>query len=179
MEGDVVRVGVVSDTHVPDVLPGLPTSLRAALAGVDYIVHAGDLVALSVLDELEEVAPTAAVAGNCDAPEAARRLPPSAVFSLGGRRVSVHHGHQRHTLQNQYIGFGYDAPEFDIFYQAMAAQLPGSDVIVFGHFHTPIVREWHGILFVNPGSIAPPHSRPTYAILELGSEIATHVHLLT
>jgi putative phosphoesterase len=81
-------------------------------------------------------------------------------------------------LQNQYIGCGYEAPEFDLFYQAMSMQLPECDVIVFGHFHAPVVREWRGILFVNPGSIAPPHSRPTYAVLELGDKVTARLHLL-
>lgn len=174
----ILRVGLVADTHVPGALPQLPASLHTALAGVDCLVHAGDLIALSVLDELEQIAPTAAVVGNCDPPEVASRLPARTTLSLAGHRVGVQHGHQRHALQNQYVGRGYGAPEFDLFYQAMSAQLPECDVIVFGHFHAPVVREWRGILFVNPGSIAPPHSRPTYAVLELGSKVSARLHLL-
>jgi hypothetical protein len=175
---NVLRVGLVADTHVPGALLRLPSSLHTALAGVDCLVHAGDLASLSVLDELERIAPTTAVVGNCDPPEVANHLPARTTLSLAGRRVGVHHGHQRHMLQNQYIGCGYEAPEFDLFYQAMSTQLPECDVIVFGHFHVPVVREWRGILFVNPGSIAPPHSRPTYAVLELGDKVTARLHLL-
>jgi predicted phosphodiesterase len=60
----------------------------------------------------------------------------------------------------------------------MATQLPDAEVIVFGHFHVPMVREWHGILFVNPGSVAPPHARPTFAVLEIGERLIARVNLL-
>ncbi len=176
--GNVLRVGLLADTHIPNPLPRLPATLHTAFAGVDCLIHAGDLVALSVLGELGEIAPTSAVAGNCDPPEVASRLPERTTLSLAGRRVGVHHGHQRQVLQNQYVGCGYDAPEFDLFYQAMSTQLPNCDVIVFGHFHAPVVKAWRGILFVNPGSISPPHARPTYAVLEIGAQVKAQVHLL-
>jgi hypothetical protein len=178
MEPKVHRIGVIADTHIPSALRCLPDSLAAALAGVDRIVHAGDLVSLSVLDELNAIAPTTAVAGNCDPPEVARHLPTRATLEIDGRRVGIQHGHQNHFLQNQYIARRYDAAEFDLFYQAMATQLPDAEVIVFGHFHTPIVREWHGILFINPGSVAPPHARPTFAVLEIGEHLIARVNLV-
>lgn len=178
MTDGIYRVGLVADTHVPTALPLLPGPLAASLSGVDRIIHAGDLVSLAVLDELDAMAPTTAVAGNCDLPEVVDCLPERTTLSLAGRRVGVCHGHQRSMLQNQYIACRYDEPQFDLFCQAMEAQLPDCDVIVFGHFHTPVVREWHGILFVNPGSVAPPHARPTYAVLELGKRVAARVHLL-
>jgi hypothetical protein len=178
MESQVHRIGVIADTHVPSALRCLPNSLAAAFAGVDRIVHAGDLVSLSVLDELSAIAPTTAVVGNCDPPEVARHLPARATVEIDGRRVGIQHGHQSHFLQNQYVAHGYGAPEFDLFYHAMATQLPDADVIVFGHFHTPMVREWHGILFINPGSIAPPHARPTFVMLEIGERLVARVNLL-
>ncbi len=173
-----LRVGLLADTHVPLSLPHLPASVRAALGGVDHLVHAGDLVALDVLDDLNAIAPTTAVVGNCDPPEVAGRLPVRTTFALAGQRIGVAHGHQRPTLQNQYVTRGYDAPEFDLFYQAMATQLPECNVIVFGHFHAPVVKRWNGILFVNPGSVAPPHMRPTCAVLELGATAAARIVLL-
>ncbi len=178
MADDVVRIGLIADTHIPGVLACLPDSLGGVLAGVICILHAGDLVSLKVLDELSALAPTTAVCGNCDPPDVARLLAERAVVPIGGRRIGVHHGHQQPSVQNRYIGFPYDAPEFDLFYEVMAAQLPGCDVIVFGHFHAPVVREWRGILFVNPGSIAPPHARPTCAILELGKPVSARIELI-
>jgi uncharacterized protein len=166
-----LRIGLVSDTHVPKSLPQLPGELLERLAGVDRILHAGDLVDLDVLQTLERIAPTTAVVGNMDPPEVVKSLPETAVLELGGRRIGLKHGHQRHDLQRQYIGKPYDAPEFDLFFQAMATQLPDCGIIVFGHFHAPLVRRWNDILFINPGAIAPPHQGPTYALLTLGDPV--------
>ena len=157
----------MSDTHIPAALPRLPGRLLEALVGVDAILHAGDLTSYAVIEELARIAPVTAVCGNIDPPEMKRRLNDREVIEMGGKTIGLQHGHQRHALQNQYIGRSYDSPEFDLFYQAMQAQLPEADVIVFGHFHAPVVKCWNGTLFVNPGSIAPPHERPTYALLDL------------
>lgn len=166
-----MRIGLVSDTHVPKGLPELPEALLEGLSGADRILHAGDLVCLDVLRALERIAPTTAVAGNMDPPEVTKALPESAVVELGGHRIGLKHGHQRHDLQRRYIGKAYDAPAFDLFFQAMVAELPGCGIIVFGHFHAPVVKRWNDILFVNPGAVAPPHQGPTYALLTLGDPV--------
>ena len=170
-----MNIAIVSDTHLPTTLRRLPESLLEQLAGVDHILHAGDLVTAGVLDRLSQIAPTTAVAGNMDPPELATRLKAREILSLGGRTIGLQHGHQRQELQSVYIGRSYDAPEFELFYQAMIAQLPGAEVIVFGHFHEPTVREYRGVLFVNPGSIAPPHARPTFARLRLGDAVEARI----
>jgi len=166
-----MRIGLVSDTHVPQALPDLPRTLLDRLEGVDRILHAGDLVSPSVVEKLETIAPTTAVAGNMDPPEVRASLSDREILPIAGRAIGLAHGHQRHALQDHYIGLGYDAPEFELFYRTMTAQLPGAEIIVFGHFHKPLVKRWRGILFVNPGAVAPPHRRPTCAILELGKDI--------
>jgi len=167
----IIRIGLVSDTHVPVSLPSLPDPLLDGLSGVDLILHAGDLVSLDVLDRLEEIAPTTAVFGNIDPPEVRELLNAQETIEIGGRSIGLKHGDQRHDLQRRYIALDYDAREFDLFYQAMVTQLPDCDVIVFGHFHRPLVKEWKGITFVNPGAVAPSHGRSTFAILELGDRV--------
>lgn len=174
-----MRIGLVSDTHVPTSLSRLPDRLLAHLEGVDAILHAGDLIHLSVVELLEQIAPTTAVAGNMDPPEVARALPDRVILSLGGRSVGLKHGHQDHALQDRYIGLGYDAPEMELFYQAMAAQLPAAEIIVFGHFHAPVVKPWNDRLFVNPGAVAPGHGRSTFAFLELNTEVKVQIVNLT
>jgi len=89
--------------------------------------------------------------------------------------VGLKHGHQRHALQNRYIGLSYEAPEMELFYQAMATQLPNAEIIVFGHFHAPVIRHWNDRLFINPGAVAPPHSRPTFALLDIGATIDAQI----
>jgi len=174
-----LRIALLSDTHVPTSLSRLPEGLLAYLEGVDAILHAGDLVSLSVVETLSRIAPTTAVAGNMDPPEVAHTLPDHATLRLGGRSIGLMHGHQRHALQDRYIGLGYDAPEMEFFYQAMAAQLPDAEVVVFGHFHAPVVKHWNDRLFVNPGAIVPTHGRSTFAFLELDAEVDVQIVELT
>ncbi len=174
-----VRIALLSDTHVPRALPSLPGELLDRLAGVDHILHAGDLSCGSVIERLESIAPTTAVVGNMDPPELRARLRDREVLKLAGRTIGLAHGHQRHALQDRYIGLDYEDDAFTLFYEAMAAQLPDAEIIVFGHFHRPVVKNWKGVLFINPGSIAPPHTRPTFAMLELGDDVDVCIVELT
>ncbi len=169
-----MKIALVSDTHVPASLPRLPDRFLEKLAGVDAILHAGDLVTLEVLEELAVIAPTTAVTGNMDPPEVARRLNAQEILKMGGRTIGLKHGHQRRSLQSRYIGLSYDAPEFEHFHQAMATQLPDAEIIVFGHFHVPVVKKWNDRLFINPGAVAPTHGRSSFAILELGEKADVH-----
>jgi putative phosphoesterase len=123
-----VRIGVVSDSHgvVPD-------AVREALAGVDHILHAGDLESLQVLVELELIAPVTAVRGNCDSEAAVSRLPHVANVVLGGARFIVAHK-QRAALS------------------ALDSAKSPVAAVVSGHTHLPKVEVRDGVLFVNPGS---------------------------
>jgi len=165
-----MKIALVSDTHVPASLPRLPDRLLEKLAGADAILHAGDLVTLEVLEILGAIAPTTAVSGNMDPPEVNRRLNAQETLKLGGRTIGLQHGHQRRSLQSRYIGLSYDASEFDLFYQAMATQLPDAEIIGGGHFHVPVIKEWNDRLFINPGAVAASHRRSSFAILELGEK---------
>ena len=100
----------------------------------------------------------------------AATLPDHAILRLGGQTIGLKHGHQPHALQDRYIGRGYDAPEMELFFEAMASQLPDAEIVVFGHFHAPLVKRWNDRLFVNPGAVAPVHGRSTFAFLELDAE---------
>ena len=85
-----LRVGVLSDTHVGEYLPALPQSVYEALAGVDLIIHCGDLSSREVIGELEHLAPVYAVAGNHDA--GINNLPRRIIITIGGYRFGVIHG---------------------------------------------------------------------------------------
>ena len=126
--GAATRIGCVSDTH------GLvrPEAI-AALAGVDLIVHAGDVGAPSVLDALREVAPVVAIRGNNDH-GAWAKLPDTEVVEVAGRSLYLIH----------------DVNELDL--DPAAA---GLDVVVSGHSHRPKIEKRGGVLFLNPGSIGP------------------------
>ena len=121
-------IGLISDTH------GLVRpSVFDALAGVELILHAGD-VGDGVLEELEAIAPVSAVNGNTDPIDDAR-LTPSIELEVDGVRIHVSHGHE----------LGRPTPEKLL--QAYAA-----DVIVYGHTHRQLVVRADDRLVVNPGA---------------------------
>ncbi len=88
-----MRIGLISDTHIPSAGRDLWPQVYDALRGVDLIMHAGDLYDLAVLDWLEALAPVIAVSGNGDyggwqrtEPPTDPRLRESRVLTLGYRR---------------------------------------------------------------------------------------------
>ena len=123
-----------------------------AFAGVDHIVHAGDVGSDEVLAGLEALAPVTAVRGNVDA-GLQRRLPKTAELELGGARVAVIHGDQ---LSRRSAAMA-------------AARFPEAELVVFGHSHMPVVERVGQALAVNPGSAGRPRfgSRVTVALAEL------------
>jgi putative phosphoesterase len=139
-------IGLISDTH------GL---LRAAvfdaLAGVELILHAGDVGPDSLLDELAAIAPVEAVYGNTDAP-GRPRLASAIERTIGGLSIHVSHGHE----------VGRPTPE------RLLAAYP-ADVIVYGHTHRQLVARADGRLVVNPGAAGARRFdlRPTVARLTI------------
>lgn len=130
------RAVAVSDTHIPKVGNVLPAALLEALRGADLVLHAGDLVDLSVLDGLRELAPVVAVAGNMDYPEVKAVLPEQRVVEVEGKLIGLTHGW---------------GPPLGI-ERRVLSRLPGVDVVVFGHTHAALVEEREGTLLVNPGT---------------------------
>lgn len=142
-----MRLGIVSDTH-----GSLPPAIGDALAGVDRIVHAGDIGAQRVLDELSAIAPVTAVRGNMDSGDLGWRLLDTAVVLADEVRILVTHKAS----------------------DVVAAGVPeGVTVVVSGHTHRPAIERIGEVLFINPGS-AGGHNRdgrgPTAAILDTATE---------
>jgi hypothetical protein len=125
-------VGVISDTH------GLVRAgVHAALAGVELILHAGDVGGDDVLDELALIAPVRAVLGNTD-PPGASGLVESIDLAIDGVSIHVSHGHE--------LG----APTPEKLLESYAA-----DVIVYGHTHRPLIARGGSRLVLNPGAAGP------------------------
>src|SRR5215471_1800108 len=125
-------VGLIADTH------GLVRpELFGALAGVELILHAGDVGGQSVLDELRVIAPVRAVSGNVD-PPGQPGLDAFLDLNSGGLSIHVSHGHE----------LGSPTPE------KLLARYK-ADVIVFGHTHKPLVERSGVRLVVNPGAAGP------------------------
>jgi hypothetical protein len=125
-------VGLVSDTH------GLVRpEIFSALAGVDLILHAGDVGGRSVLAELRAIAPVQAVYGNTDVP-GDPDLRAALTLSIDGLSIHVSHGHE----------LGSPTP-------AELLTQYGANIIVFGHTHKPLVERAGARLVVNPGAAGP------------------------
>ncbi len=152
----VARVGLLSDTHLPQRCAALPTTLFDALLGVDLVLHAGDVGDLYTLDMLSTIAPVVAVHGNDDSEEATAALPYSQVVTVGGRRVLLTHAHYPNRLQEMASRRSDDwSPKLER--RAALAHEAGADIVVFGHTYVPMTLAHDGVLLVNPGAIAPPN----------------------
>ena len=128
-----MKVGLISDTH------GL---MRAealqALAGSDFIIHAGDIGDQAVIERLAEIAPVTAVRGNNDTDAWAAEIPETNVLDAKGIRFFV-----LHSVKD------LDVDPAEAGYQA----------VVSGHSHRPEIQVREGVLFINPGSAGPRRFR--------------------
>jgi len=156
-----MRIGLVSDTHIPVAAKELWPQVYEAMRGVDLIMHGGDLMVPEVIDWLEEVAPVMAVQGNGDylgwersiAPQDPR-LSEAKVLAVGptstsGRAIRIG---LVHDLQMP------DAPPLRTLEGQMKHYFGGPvNVIVRGSTHAAEITSVRGVLIVNPGSTAFPN----------------------
>lgn len=144
---------MIADTHVPGRGRRLPDAVSELFDGVELILHAGDFVDSGILHELQAIAPTRGVLGNCDASELATLLPIKDSFDAGGLRIGMIH----------------DSGPREGRRKRMSAAFPNHRVVVFGHSHRPLVEDDGALLLLNPGSACDPRAAkiPTVAILEI------------
>jgi putative phosphoesterase len=124
-----MRIGVISDTH-----NHLDPRVPKLLAGVDHLLHAGDIGMPIILLELAEIAPVTAVGGNTDDP--GFRYRPTQIVDLAERKFLLHHIVNPHAPGDS-IG------------PRITRERPA--VVVFGHTHQPFCQTLNGTLFFNPG----------------------------
>jgi putative phosphoesterase len=147
-----VLIGLISDTHGL-----LRPEVHSALAGVELILHAGDVGGAAILDELALIAPVRAVYGNTDVTWDPG-LVPALDLVLGGLRVHVSHGHEVGKATPANLAKAYDA-----------------DVVVYGHTHIQKISRVGGRLVVNPGAAGPRrfNLEPSVAILSIENGAGT------
>ncbi len=143
-----MRLGIISDTHGL-----LRPEVFEVFAKVDHIIHAGDVGKDEILDELEAIAPVTAVFGNVDMSDVKRRTRDVAEVEIDDARFVITHGHL----------IGSPTPE------KLKAKWPDADVIVYGHTHKPLIKDFPDFsVVINPGSAGPKRFTDpvTVAIME-------------
>jgi putative phosphoesterase len=133
---EIHRIGVLSDTHIPQRGARLPDALLRRFEDVELILHAGDLSTLAVLDQLSAYAPVEAVRGNVEQ------------LVMGGCEIGLVHilGERKDYRRNAHQEF-------------MTAR-----VVIFGHSHIPLLEDADGLMLLNPGSAMDRRQQPTCTI---------------
>ena len=164
-----MRIGIISDTHIPEACEHLPPAVFEVFRGVDLVMHAGDVYINRVLDELSAIAPVIAALGNGDE-------------GLDGHKHKLeidHRVREAHLLEIQGLRIGLvhaiptpDETSHQVFQNAMRRHFGGPmDVIVQGHSHCEGIVRYGDTLVVNPGSATLPRNLVnipgTVAILEI------------
>jgi putative phosphoesterase len=172
-----MKIGVVSDSHIPESGPLLHARLAKLFQGLDILLHAGDVCELHVLEDLQEMFTlTFAVWGEGDSDEVRRYLEEKRVVRFGGRAIGMIHGHQYAEAQkraNRWLNrLLKRVPGPGTLEDFLLAQFEGEEVdaIVFGHTHTPYIKRHKGVLLFNPGagsSLAGPDRQASAGILEV------------
>ena len=156
-----MRIGLISDTHIPYDAEAIPPQVKELFRGVDLILHAGDIYSSSVLDELEEIAPVLAARGDDDSALVNGRVKEKHVFPY---------------FSSAYLrSFLYRSPasseqELEEALSEIVEREDVPDILVFGDTHKALLRRVNGCLFINPGSATFPDYRRilgTVAILNI------------
>ena len=145
------RVAVVADTHLPRGGRRLPAACVRELERADLILHAGDVVAESVLEELGRLGPVEAVYGNMDEPSLRDALPKERVVEVEGARIGLVH------IPGP--AAGREA--------RLVARFPGCAAVVYGHTHVPQVERFGDVWVLNPGSPTERRRAPVHSMLVL------------
>lgn len=154
--GDM-RIGLITDTHVPEARRSLWDEVYEVFRGVDLILHAGDMHDVVVLDWLEEVAPVIGVRGNGDDGTSGRTVAPNdprlaynQILDIDGIRIGMTHDFSHLELPSANL---------DV---RLQRHFEGPvHVVVAGDTHTPLVQTLRGVLIVNSGSPTYPRNLNT------------------
>jgi putative phosphoesterase len=164
----ILKIIVLSDTHMPKRARNLPHQLINELKSADLAIHAGDWSSIEVFKEISRYVRAEGVFGNVDTEEIEHLFPEKLILKLKGFSIGVVHGHGK--------GKTTEKRALDAFVN------DNVDCIIFGHSHIPSLKDKDGILLFNPGSPTDKRRQPTYSygILTIGSHLqAEHVYFDT
>lgn len=151
-------VGLISDTHVPKKAYAIPKRVFEVFKNVDYIIHSGDIVELSVIDDLEQIAPVLAVQGNMDGVDVGNVLPKLNSLRVFDWKIGVMHDPD--------IAFGFNKIR-------QLVKENNFNAFVYGHTHVADIKWEDKTLYINPGSATVPPSpmgKTSVAILKVTKE---------
>jgi uncharacterized protein len=152
---NITKIGVISDTHIPTRAKQLPPAVFTHFAGVDLIIHCGDIVEGNVLTELASIAPVHAVKGNMDSHDI--KEPNELTLEINNKFIlCVAHG----------TGSPFDVKQR--LFKKFAGQKPY--MILHGHTHLPEISEFSGIKIFNPGSCTCGHDYDSIGILDVKTD---------
>jgi hypothetical protein len=141
-----MKLGIISDTH-----GYLDSRVESIFAGVDHILHAGDIGDPMIELELKAIAPATLVLGNNDPGLSFKE---TELLTLGEKKFLLHHIVNPHALT-----------------PSLASQIRRQpvDAVVFGHTHKPFAETIHGVFFFNPGYAGQPRfgAQRSVAVLHL------------
>ncbi|MBA3028024.1 MAG: metallophosphoesterase family protein [Desulfobacteraceae bacterium] len=178
-----MRIGLISDTHIPDVEDMIPGEIAHSFQGVDLILHAGDIYRSCVLDDLERIAPVLAARGDDDDGDIGldRRVKNKHILNVEGQTIWLVHERPfelRFPDMPQSLRF----PPLKYKKGEEPKKEPTPDIYIFGHEHCTVMEQVENTLYVNPGSPTYLHYKRglgTVAILDIcpGKAEVHFVHL--
>ena len=144
-----MRLAIISDTHMPRGARAIPDACLERCRAADAILHAGDLIDVSVLELLRSLGPPLhAISGNVDSAAVRALLPARLELDLGGVRVGMVH------IPGPAAGRR----------ERLRAKFPRCDALIFGHTHMPEHAELDGFQIFNPGSPTERRRAPAHTM---------------
>jgi len=176
-----MRIGLIADTHVPDIEEKIPHEIMSAFQGVDLILHAGDIYVPSVLNDLETIAPVLAARGDDDDGDIGldHRVKNKHILEVESRTIWLVH-ERPFALRFPDMPSSLILPPLkDKNGEELKKEDP-PDIYIFGHEHCTVQKQVENTLYVNPGSPTYLHYKRglgTVAILDINPDTA-EVHFL-
>jgi uncharacterized protein len=156
-----LRIVVISDTHMPKRAKKLPDMLTDALKSADLILHAGDWQTVEVYKELSLYGPVEGVYGNVDGEEIKALFDMRRKLEIDGFKIGIVHGHgQKGTTEKRAVSAFNDEK---------------MDIIIFGHSHIPVKKQFGDVLLFNPGSPTDKRKQSQYSfgVITIDKELKT------
>lgn len=150
---NLLDITIVSDTHMPKKGKKLPDTLLKELSRTDLIIHAGDWQTMDVYHELKKYAPVTGVYGNVDDDVIRDMFGLKIILELESFRIGVTHGHGKNKTTEKRAVDMFDKDDIDI--------------VIFGHSHIPLHKEYDEKIVFNPGSPTDKRRQPRYSFGKL------------